>query len=130
MIKGKIDTSAVSGFVKDINDKFTKAIQSAKDEIIPMVIEYAKSHHKFKSQSGTLYRAIQAREVDGGLEFYLDTKIAEYANYIVTGQRRTNTGKTVKVAHGADDFLNKAVTDNEDKILSILNKYINEVTNG
>jgi len=132
MMKARLDTSAVSGFIADYAANINKAVEEAKDEVVKLVIDYAKANHKFTSRTGNLQnRAIKSKVVEGGIEFYLDYTVAKYAEFIVTGKRKgSGNGRPVVAKAGADPFLEKAVTENEDKIIAIIRKHIERISNG
>lgn len=124
MVTMRIPKMNIQEELRAIEQTITTATEKAKADITKLVIDYAKLHHKFDSKSGNLERAIKVKEVEGGLEFYLDVKMAEYANFIVTGVRKVN-GRPVRVKTGADNFLEEAVMKNETEIINILKRYIN-----
>lgn len=124
MVSMKIPQLNIREQLQEVEKHINSSIDNAKAEITKLVIDYAKLHHKFDSKSGNLERAIKVKDGEGGLEFYLDYKMAEYANFIVTGVRKVN-GRPVKAKVGADNFLEEAVMKNETEIINILKRYIN-----
>lgn len=131
MLKFTMDTQAIRDGITDVVMDIGKAIKGVAPDIKDMLLAYAKTHHKFTSRSGTLQnKALKASvtyDKDSiTINLYLDKVIAEYASFIVAGTRPSKHGQ-VKVGSGADPFLEKAITDNESKIISMIEQAISKV---
>jgi len=131
MLSIKSQIPDVKKLTNEISKAFNDALKSVVPDITKLLIDYASKNHKFTSRSGNLQNnAIKTSidYVDGkiNISLYLDTAIAPYASFIVSGVRRSKTG-VVRNTKGADPFLEKAITDNEAKIISMIEKALSKV---
>lgn len=93
------------------------AIEEALEEISPVLERYAKANHKYQNRTGLLTSQTFAEAIKTQLIFGNDAPYAEY----------------VKEPHGTwdgDDWIQEALVDNREFILSTIEKHITNKLNG
>ena len=89
----------LSNSLQRLPDILKDVINSGAVSVGDIVVQVARSSHRFTSRTGRLVSAIKSRQTGAGAEAYLDTGVAKYAGYIHGGTKYIE----------ADPFLENAV---------------------
>jgi len=88
-------------------------INKALEELMPILINYAKTNHRYQDQTGNLTMSTMADLIGNSLKLY---NAASYAPYVAEG-------------HGTwsgDDWLVRTMEDNQQLIKETIERHINE----
>jgi hypothetical protein len=114
MISVKIDSEPFLTYLSQVPDKVKDSVKDALKDITKDIQDYARSHHRFKRQTGALQDSVQTYVGEMTGEVFLDPSIADYGIYVHEG-------------HGSwdpDRFLDEAIDSKENEIIEKLNQAV------
>jgi len=86
--------------VDDLSEEAREDLKLDLEAIADSIVEDARSHHRFESQTGALEASVNAEATEDTIRAWLDVSVAPYAVYIHDGTRKWVS----------DPFLEKAFT--------------------
>ena len=94
-----------------INDQIERGVNYAIKALQPILVNYAKTHHRYDDQTGNLSNSIQLDQLNMGMRLQAN---AEYGVFIHDGFKTWQP----------DPWLEETLKANEDLIIDTMNKYI------
>jgi hypothetical protein len=113
MIKIELKQDIVIPSDNSINNSILKA----NERIAPILENYIKLNHRYKSKTGKLKSASKVDYTNQNIKAYIDNKMVDYGSYIHDGRK----------GWIADSFIEEAIRANSIIIERILNEEVDKV---